>query len=33
MYPGNMHKAGQHWGSAKALREVLAWMDREEGQS
>ena len=25
--------ANQHWGSAKALREVLAGMDREEGQS
>jgi len=23
--------AHQHWGRAKVLREVLAWMDREDG--
>jgi len=26
-----MDTAHQHWGRAKVLREVLAWMDREDG--
>ena len=25
--------AGWHWGKAQALRDLLAWMDREDGQS
>jgi hypothetical protein len=28
-----LNTAYKHWGKAEALREVLAWMDREEGQT
>ena len=29
----SLKTAYKHWGKAEALREVLAWMDRAEGQS
>ena len=29
----SLNTAYKHWGKAEALREVLAWMDRAEGQS